>query len=125
MKIQIWNTNFNFKLEDSELSKKIYRHFPLEFVLDWRYWDELYFLTNFGLELDENAKEIFEIGDIVYWKKSDNSKEAIAIFFGNTPAWDWTKPRPVSKCSLIWKIIWEVTINDNIWKGDKIKLTKN
>ena len=122
MKLKIENKEFKIKWEKSELAKKISDNFPLELILDWKYWEELYVLTDFWLELDKNAKEVFEIGDIVYWVKSDNSKEAIAIFFGNTPAWDWTKPRPVSKCSLIWKIIWEVKIDDNIWKWSKISL---
>ena len=122
MKLKIENKEFKIKWEKSELAQKISDNFPLELILDWKYWEELYVLTDFWLELDKNAKEVFEIGDIVYWVKNDNSKEAIAIFFGNTPSWDWTRPRPVSKCNLIWKIIWEVKINDNVWKWSKISL---
>jgi len=122
MKLKIKNKEFEIKWEKSELAKNIAKNFPFNKKLDWRYWDELYVLTDFWLQLDENTKEIFEIWDIVYWVKNDNSKEAIAIFFGNTPAWDWTKPRPVSKCNLIWRITWDISIDDKIWKWDEIKI---
>ena len=66
MKLKIKNKKFEIKLENAELAKQISNKFPLELTLDWRYWDELYVLTNFWLQLDKNARDIFEIGDIVY-----------------------------------------------------------
>ncbi len=120
MNLKIWNKNFIIEWKDSKLATEIADRFPLEMKLDWRYWDELYALTNFWFELDSSAKEVFEIWDIVYWVKSDSSKEAIAIFFWNTPAWDWTQPRPVSKCTLIWKIVWECSIWEEVGKWENI-----
>ncbi len=120
MKLKIWNKFFQVKWNDSVLSKAISDHFPVEMKLDGRYGDELYTLTDFWFELDNSTKEVFEIWDIVYWVKLDNSKEAIAIFFWNTPAWDWREPRPVSKCSLIWKIIWKCSIWDEAGKWEKV-----
>lgn len=63
-----------------------------------------------------------EIWDIAYWVKSDWNKEAFVVFFWNTPAWDWTKPRPVSKCSVIWKIISETEWHESLIKWDKMIL---
>ena len=124
MRLQITDTFFDIEFNNSKLANEIAQKFPIEKNIDWKYWDELYFLTDFWLSLDENAKEVMEIWDITYWVKHDWTKEAIAIFFWNTPAWDWTKPRPISKCSVIWKIIWNKNISENIWKWDFIAFLK-
>ncbi len=122
MKLQIWERIFEIELNSSILAQKIFNHLPLQLEVNGRYWDEIYTLTDFGFPLDENAKEIMEVGDIAYWVKSDGSKEAIAIFFWNTPAGDGTKPIPVSKCSVIWKIVSEIVDHEIIGKWDKIIL---
>ncbi len=122
MKLQIWKKTFKIELNGSDLANQISKHFPIKQTISGRYWDELFSLTDFWLELDKDAKEVMEVWDICYWVKKDWTKEAIVVFFWNTPAWDWTKPRPVSKCSVVWKIIWEASIDDFVWKLDLIIL---
>lgn len=122
MKLQIWENFFEIELNNSDLAKEISKNFPINQTINGRYWDEIFSLTNFWLKLDKYAKEVMDIWDISYRVKEDWTKEAIVIFFWNTPAWDWTKPRPVSKCSVIWRIIWDISINDSVWKWDLIIL---
>lgn len=122
MELKIWKKLFEIILNDTDLAQKILKASPLKQELDWRYWDEIYSLTSFWFELDETAKEIMEIWDIAYWVKNDWSKEALVVFFWNTPAWNWTKPRPVSKCSVIWRILSEIEWHESLVKWDKIIL---
>jgi len=49
------------------------------------------------ISLDETAKEIFEPGDVVYWRsQTDPKKFGILFMYGNTEYGDGTQPRTSS-----------------------------
>ncbi len=118
MELILWKQKFDIEFNDSDLAKKIITKISFKQEINGRYWDEIYTLTDFWFELDNKAKEVMEIWDIAYWVKSDWTKEALVVFFCNTPEWDWTKPRPVSKCSVIWRITSDFENHSKIWKWE-------
>ncbi|MCP4179352.1 MAG: hypothetical protein GY756_16460 [bacterium] len=60
---------------------------------------EIFFTVNIDIPYSlSDAKEIFDIGDVVYWKSPDGSMAAIALFYGNTLYIDGKKPRAYSPC---------------------------
>jgi hypothetical protein len=57
------------------------------------------FFYQFELEipLDQTKREVFEKGDVVYWRSpTDESKFGILFMYGNTTYGDGTKPRASS-----------------------------
>ncbi|MBU1100091.1 MAG: hypothetical protein KKA84_06775 [Bacteroidetes bacterium] len=59
---------------------------------------EVYFNLSNDIPFNGDEKDVFEIGDVVYWRSTDTVKFAIAILYGNTKFGDGTKPRTFSPC---------------------------
>lgn len=64
-----------------------------------RWGDEIYFTTNVAVDVEENSKDVVEIGDVAYWIPG----KAICLFFGKTPISD-DKIRPASAVNVIGRI---------------------
>ena len=122
MKLMINNLMFEIEFNNSQTAEKIKAQLPIETDIENRWGDEIYFYTDFKIPLSDDAKEIMQIGDIVYWRSQKSDKEAIAIFFGNTPKGDGTKPLAASPCDVIGKIVSDISRNKEIQKGDKIQI---
>jgi len=45
---------------------------------------EIYFMVNIDIPFNENVREIFDIGDLIYWRSPENNIFCIAVFYGNT-----------------------------------------
>jgi len=59
---------------------------------------EIYFLTNIDIPFNGTEKEIFEIGDVVYWRSQNENIFAIAVFYGNTSHGNGDAPTAASPC---------------------------
>lgn len=62
-----------------------------------RWGDEIYFDAPFHSELEEDARAEMSVGDLAYWPDGD----AIALFFGPTPASEGASPRAYSPCNIL------------------------
>ncbi len=122
MEIQINDLNFEVELRDTFCAQEIQKELPIKTSITSRWGDEIYFLTDLDYPLESDAKEIFEPGDVVYWRSQTNDKKAIAIFFGPTPKEDGTLPRAASACNLIGKITSNFSVHKKIKAGDEILL---
>jgi hypothetical protein len=65
-----------------------------------RWGDEIYFETDIEVNVEENSKEVVEIGDLAYWIPG----KAICIFFGKTPISKGEEIRPASAVNVIGKV---------------------
>lgn len=74
-----------------------------------RWGEEIYFTVPFHSELESDARAQMQIGDAAYWPEGD----AIALFFGRTPASTDDRPRAYSPCNIIGKV-----------EGDPFRLTR-
>jgi len=87
------------ELNDSPTAAAVQSALPLEATA--RTWgDEIYFPVPVDRELDHNAAETVDVGDLGYWP----SGRAFCIFFGPTPASRGDEIRPASAVNLIGKI---------------------
>jgi len=86
---------------------------------------EIYFLIDLNLDIKENLKEVFTIGDIVYWRAQNSDKYAIALFTGNTRFGDGTQARAVSPASLFARLDAGISTLAAIKNDDSIKLTSD
>ena len=83
---------------------------------------EIYFLTDLNLDIKANLKEIFTVGDLVYWRAQNSDKHAIALFTGNTRFGDGTQPRAVSPAALFAQLDADIATLAHIKNDDVIQL---
>ncbi len=118
-KIIIKNFEIIVKLNSSLTAKKIWDSLPINSKTQtWGH--EIYFNTLINVELDKNAKEIIELGEIVFWPQG----KVIAIGFGKTPLSINDEIRLAAKCN-----VWADTTFDlkkliNVGSGEPITVEK-
>ncbi len=82
-----------------------------------RWGDEIYFTTSIEVEVEENSKDVVELGDVAYWIPG----KAICLFFGKTPISD-DKIRPASAVNVIGKIVSNIEVLKKVREGDTVVL---
>ncbi len=82
-----------------------------------RWGDEIYFDYPIAA-VPENLKQTMEVGDLGYWLEG----QAVAIFFGPTPASTDGKPRAAVPVIHIGKIIGDATMLRDVTDGESIRL---
>jgi len=125
MQLIINDTELDIEFFDTETAKKVQERLPLTTTIENRWGDEIYFYTDFKIPLSNEAKEIMEVGDIVYWRSTKSDKEAIAIFFGPTPKGDGSLPRAASPCDVIGRVKGDMSMHTSFQTGDPIRLEKS
>ncbi|MBS3782278.1 MAG: hypothetical protein KGY66_06190 [Candidatus Thermoplasmatota archaeon] len=99
IKITAGDVELEGELTDTGCAKMIKENLPYE--SGFRTWgDEFYFSIGLEMELDDTARQEVEVGTIGYWP----SGEALAIFFGPTPASSGEKPVAASDVNLVGKV---------------------
>lgn len=62
--------------------------------------DEVYFEAPFHADREKDARAEMRVGDVAFWPEGD----AIALFFGPTPASSGPAPRAYSRCNILGRI---------------------
>ncbi len=118
IKIHVNGMILEAELKDTPTAEMILNSLPLE--EDANVWgEEIYFMIPMQLDLEADAREEMEIGDMAYWP----SGPAFCIFFGPTPVSTNEKPRAYSPVNVFGKIIGDSTILKNVPQGAVIKVT--
>ena len=89
---------------------------PIKGIVN-RWGDEIYFETDIEVDVEENSKDVVELGDIAYWIPG----KAICIFFGKTPISD-DKIRPASAVNVIGKVLDDLEDFKKAKDGDEIEI---
>jgi hypothetical protein len=117
--IQTKNLSIEAEVKDTPTAQMILKSLPLEGSSNvWG--DEIYFTIPLNLDLEPDAREEVEVGDMAYWP----SGPAFCIFFGPTPASTDEKPRAYSPVNVFGKIIGDATLFKNISQGEKIRVAQ-
>ena len=104
-KICIKNYEIIVDLNNTNTAKKIWENLPI--TSNVNVWgEEIYFYIPVSAEIERDAKEIINFGEIVYWSNG----KAIAIGFGKTPISLEDEIRLADKC--------------NVWGSTKFDLKK-
>ncbi len=117
IKIKSGNIIVEAKLNNTKTADAIYKALPIEGIVN-TWGDEIYFSISVILDLEKDAKEIVEKGDLGYWP----SGNAFCIFFGPTPISKNNEIRPASKVNVFGQIISDIKILKNIEAGSKIQV---
>jgi uncharacterized protein len=62
--------------------------------------DEVYFEAPFHTDIEHDARAEMQVGDVAFWPDGD----AIAIFYGPTPASKGISPMAYSPCNIVGKV---------------------
>lgn len=81
--------------------------------------DEIYFPAPFHADLEADASADMEIGDVAFWPDGD----AIAIFFGRTPASVDDRPRAYSPCNLIGSLEGDISASRRFKPGSALDVS--
>ena len=94
-KICIKNYEIIVNLNDTETATKIWESLPISSQINvWG--EEIYFYVSVSADLANDAKEVINFGEIVYW----SAGKAIAIGFGKTPISKENEIRLADKCNV-------------------------
>ena len=118
-KICIKNYEIIVDLNDTETAKKIWDNLPINSNINvWG--EEIYFYVSVSAELESDAKEVINFGEIVYW----SSGKAIAIGFGKTPISVGNEIRLADKCNVWGKTNFDLKKLKNINAGCEVLIEK-
>lgn len=99
IRIRIGKLSMEAKLHDTPTGQQIAETLPIH--APFTTWgDEIYFAIPVTSELDDNAREVVELGDLGYWPPG----KALCIFFGQTPMSRPGEIRPASAVNIVGKV---------------------
>ena len=118
-KIQITTQNITVEAELLDRSESDNFYSSLPFTGRVNTWGlEIYFSIDHSMELQEDASEIVNLGDIAFWPPGN----AFCIFFGPTPASIGDEIRAASEVNLLGKIIGDPLVFKSVPSGTDIKI---
>ena len=96
IKIILGDLVLDGQLNDSPTAQKVWEALPLETPFS-TWGDEIYFSIPVVMELENDAQEVVQSGDLAYWPNG----HAFCIFFGPTPISEEGEIRPASAVNVI------------------------
>jgi hypothetical protein len=107
------------ELNDSRSSRAIWDALPITGRANiWG--EEIYFEIPVALELEADAREEVEVGDLGYWPTGN----AFCIFFGRTPVSAGDRPRAYSPVNVLGSLSGDVAVLKNVADGEEITLDR-
>ena len=99
IRIILGDLTLDAQLNDSATAQKIWEALPIE--TSFSTWgDEIYFSIPVTMELESEAQEVVESGDLGYWPTG----KAFCLFFGPTPISSQGEIRPASAVNMVGRI---------------------
>ncbi len=104
IKIILGDLVLDAHLNDGPTAQKVWEALPIE--TSFNTWgDEIYFSIPVKAELEKDAQEVVESGDLGYWP----SGNALCIFFGLTPISTEGEIRPAGAVNMIGRVTGDAT----------------
>jgi len=115
--IKVIDSKLKATLNESPTANLIWQALPIKARVNM-WGDEIYFEIPVKAELEENAKEVVEKGDLGYWPTGT----AFCIFFGPTPVSQGDEIRPASAVNVIGKIEGDLEELRSVRDGEEIEI---
>jgi len=117
IRIVIGQLALDAELNSTPTARKVAGALPIK--TSFNTWgDEIYLTIPVEAELDENAREEVEIGDLGYWPTG----RAFCIFFGPTPMSTGGKIIPASAVNIIGRVREDATRLKEVMQEDEVAL---
>ena len=116
--IQVDHLSVSADLQNTPTARKILEILPIEGSANvWG--EEIYFDIPLQAELEPDAKEEVEVGDLGYWPAGP----AFCIFFGPTPVSRGDQPRAYSPVNVFGRVVGDAKQFKDVTGGAKICVT--
>lgn len=102
--IRVGSLTMQAELNDTQTARQVADALPIRSGFS-TWGDEIYFAIPIATELESDARDVVEMGDLGYWPPGN----AFCIFFGPTPMSQAGEIRPASAVNLIGKVIGDAT----------------
>lgn len=121
MKIKIFTCDIEAEAElgNTPTAKAIYDALPLDGAAN-RWGNEIYFVIPVRIDMEKNATDVVEMGDVAYWPEGS----CFCIFFGKTPASKENEIRAASKVNVFGNIKGNAEAFKSVKNGDLVILEK-
>ena len=118
IKITVESLCLEAELRDTPTAKKILEILPIEGRVNvWG--EEIYFDIPLKTELETDAKEKVEVGDLGYWPAGP----AFCIFFGPTPLSTDDRPRAYSPVNIFGHVLDDAKQFKTVSSGANVRIT--
>jgi len=115
--IEIEDIVMEAELSDTPTAQKIAEALPFEGSVNvWG--DEIYFDIALTIELEPDARQDVEVGDLGYWPAGP----AFCIFFGPTPVSTGNQPRAYSPVNIFGRVLDNLQPLKSVSNGATIKI---
>ncbi len=109
--------SLRIELGESETTSALTRSLPFRSRAET--WGmEVYFSAPFHVPLDDKARAEMEIGEVAFWPDGD----AMAIFYGPTPASTSGKPRAVGPCNIVGRVVGDASDLARVKAGARVSV---
>ena len=111
--------NLILNLRDTPTAELIYDAVPFSSKVK-KWGEEIYFETPIKAELENNAREVVDFGEIAFW----NGGSAIAIGYGKTPVSKENEIRLISPCNIWADSSFDKSYIEKIKENEIVKIEK-
>lgn len=109
-----------FREEDTPTLRALASSLPFTSKVN-RWGDEVYFEAPFHAELEGDARQDMDVGEVAFWPDGD----ALAVFFGKTPVSTTDKPRAYSPCNIVGMVVGDTSVLKSVSSGMTVRLRKS
>ncbi len=106
-------------LHQTPSADAIWRALPIEARAN-TWGDEIYFSIPVKAALEQDAKEVVQLGDLGYWPPGS----AFCIFFGPTPSSRGDEIRPASAVNVVGRVEGDPKVFKQVADGTKVVISR-
>jgi len=117
LRIAAGRTTVEVALDDTPTAEALVEALPFESRAQ-TWGEELYFEAPVNANLEPGARQIVEPGTVCFWVQG----AALALPYGPTPISTDGKPRLVTRCNLLGRIVGDARVLAAVRPGDKVRV---
>jgi uncharacterized protein len=110
-------TRIEIALDDTPTAQTLLQALPFESVAQ-TWGEEVYFEAPVNAILEPEARQTVEPGTVCFWVEGS----ALALPWGRTPISTDARPRLVSPCNVLGKILGDAQLLAKVKSGDRVKV---
>jgi hypothetical protein len=119
IRVVVGSVTLDAELSDTPCARAVAEALPIEASIS-TWGDEFYFSVPVRQSADDTATLEVKVGDIGYWPPG----EALAIFFGPTPASTGDDPVPASDVNVVGRILGDARSLKNVARERSIRIER-